>query len=500
MKKNFKWWRLLVQIAAGALVIAGGVDLLELTMPVMLVAMVLGGAFFCGWLCPFGTLQDLISRLTYKIKKRQMPKPIQRVLGWLRYVLFILSSLLTLDILFAIMNYDAKANFMSLIEGRTLALGAYIVLGLYLVAAVFFERPFCNYMCPEGAKYGLLSTLRPFRIVRNPEKCVQCDQCNKACPMQIDVAGKMNVTSPQCIDCFSCIAACPKKDALGYKFIRLTWKSGLLYLVAIIAATGLGLTAMAYSYNQSQAEAIESYENQIINSVSEDAAENSNTGLLSDSAETQTDPEGAVGQTNSASDATDLSDGTSAANTTVETAQANTSSGTGSASTSKTGTAAVKSSTGTTSTSGTASTSGTSSTASASSASGSTSTNNTATTPKATTTVTSPAATSTAGGQSSSSSTTAASQGAGYKDGTYTGQGEGFRGTMTIIVTISGGNITNIEMGSTTDDRKWLNRAWNAIPDLIIQSQSANVDTVSGATYSSIGIIEAVKDALSQAK
>lgn len=475
MKKNFKWWRLAVQLAAGALVVAGGVDLLELTMPVLMIAMILGGAFFCGWICPFGTLQDLVSKLTYKVKKRQMPKPLQKIMAWLRYVLFILSSLLTLDILFAIMNYDAKVNFMSLIEGRSLALGAYIVLGLYLVAAVFFERPFCNYMCPEGAKYGILSTLRPFRIVRNSQACVNCDQCNKACPMQIDVAGRMNVTSPQCIDCFSCIAACPKKDALGYKLIKLNWKTGILYIMAIVAATGLGLTAMAYSYNQSQAEAIEAYENQIIASYTE---ESTSSESISDTNETNNATENVETQVIESAEVIET------------TSQPVTTSSVGAATSSVDAATSNVKSTSTTNKTNTTS---------------NTTTNTTTTSQNSTTTASTQQATTVSTNSNNAAVTTAesaasTSQGAGYKDGVYTGEGEGFRGTMTVSVTISGGNIVDIEMVSTNDDRKWLNRAWSIVPDLIMQNQSADVDTVSGATYSSVGIIEAVRDALSQAK
>ncbi|WP_411680800.1 4Fe-4S binding protein [Clostridium thailandense] len=88
-----------------------------------------------------------------------------------------------------------------------------------------------------------------------------------------------------------------------------------------------------------------------------------------------------------------------------------------------------------------------------------------------------------------------------YKDGTYTGTGTGFRGgTTKIAVTIKNGKITGIETVSNEDTPRFYQRVENIIPDEIISAQSTSVDTVSGATFSSRGIIEAVQDALSQAK
>jgi polyferredoxin len=88
-----------------------------------------------------------------------------------------------------------------------------------------------------------------------------------------------------------------------------------------------------------------------------------------------------------------------------------------------------------------------------------------------------------------------------YKDGTYTGIGTGFRGgTTKIAVTIKNDKITSIETVSTEDTPRFYQDAESMIPDGIISSQSTSVDTVSGATFSSRGIISAVQNALSQAK
>lgn len=82
-----------------------------------------------------------------------------------------------------------------------------------------------------------------------------------------------------------------------------------------------------------------------------------------------------------------------------------------------------------------------------------------------------------------------------YQDGVYTGTGEGYRGDITVQVVVSGGSITDISILSSSDDSAYLSSA-SALLNAIIATQSTNVDTVSGATFSSVGLIEAVRDAL----
>lgn len=85
-----------------------------------------------------------------------------------------------------------------------------------------------------------------------------------------------------------------------------------------------------------------------------------------------------------------------------------------------------------------------------------------------------------------------------YKDGTYYGTGTGFGGTLKVQVDISGGKIAAIQILENNDGSEYISKA-SSIINAIISGQSTNVDTVSGATYSSVGIIQAVRDALSQA-
>lgn len=99
---------------------------------------------------------------------------------------------------------------------------------------------------------------------------------------------------------------------------------------------------------------------------------------------------------------------------------------------------------------------------------------------------------------SSSAEIEAVQDASAYKDGTYYGTGKGFAGTMKVKVDIAGGKIVSISIVSTKDGDSYVKSA-SSLLDTIVEKQSTNVDTVSGATFSSRGIISAVRSALSQA-
>ena len=82
------------------------------------------------------------------------------------------------------------------------------------------------------------------------------------------------------------------------------------------------------------------------------------------------------------------------------------------------------------------------------------------------------------------------------QDGTYTGVGSGYKGDIDVSVTVQNGYITDITIDHNSDTKKYFSRAKSKIIDRVITNQSVDVDTVSGATYSSNGILEAVADAL----
>ena len=126
---------------------------------------------------------------------------------------------------------------------------------------------------------------------------------------------------------------------------------------------------------------------------------------------------------------------------------------------------------------------------------GSSSTTTTPSTGSSSATTTTPSA-----GSSSSSSGTAlvTFSGAQLADGTYEGSADGYSGTTTVSVTVSGGQVTDITVVSESDSPQFFSRA-ESILDTIVSGQSLEVDTVSGATFSSAGLLNAVYDALQSA-
>ena len=174
------------------------------------------GVFFCGWICPFGALQDWIGWIAKKIHlpRYKLPQKYQAYAQLLRYVLYGLS---VINVVFFFLNsrfffeHSVAAGAWEWISGS--------VLIAFLVASLFTDRPFCNYFCMKGASLGVWSVLRPVGIVREEEKCVHCAVCDKVCPMNIPVSAMAHVRHPNCINCMRCITSCPKA-CIRFKLIH----------------------------------------------------------------------------------------------------------------------------------------------------------------------------------------------------------------------------------------------------------------------------------------
>jgi polyferredoxin len=184
---------------------------LVLAVALLLTAFLARGAF-CGWLCPFGFLQDLVAGLSSTVQAKVVPirravralkqdaAPLARLdrpLRLLKYV--VLAWSIWGAAAFGFMVFRDVDPWAALIEvGRaSLGFGA-VVLAVTLVAALFVERPWCRYACPLGAANGLVARFSPVYLERVEAACTSCGQCTRACPMGVDVASAGAITAVDC--------------------------------------------------------------------------------------------------------------------------------------------------------------------------------------------------------------------------------------------------------------------------------------------------------------
>jgi len=173
------------------------------------------GPVFCGWICPLGTVQEFISRIGRRIFGKRhnsfIPRAADRYLRYLRYLVLawvIYATAVSGVLVFAAYDpYYALFNFWT----GEVAISAFVILALMLLAALFVERPFCKYACPYGAVLGLFNLVRIFGIKRSADTCISCKACDRVCPMNIQVSTAGRVRDHQCISCLECSSesACP---------------------------------------------------------------------------------------------------------------------------------------------------------------------------------------------------------------------------------------------------------------------------------------------------
>ena len=217
--RNVQYCRTLMQLAALALLVAGLYTQVVRAHTLWVLGLgLLAGNFFCGWLCPYGTAQELCGKIGSLFLKRKlkMPPALQRYLQFSRYLLMLALLALGAQAAAAAAPINSYRSFMALAGGKVVEMTVLAIMGSFLVIALFFERPFCNYVCSEGIKFGVASLTRLVTIKRNAATCVNCQRCNQACPMNIQVSAGKSVRNAQCINCFSCIAACPSNGTLSY--------------------------------------------------------------------------------------------------------------------------------------------------------------------------------------------------------------------------------------------------------------------------------------------
>lgn len=194
---------------------------------ILLIGLLMGRTV-CGYLCPFGLIQELIFKLP--LKKLNLPRGVI-------YVKYFVLIAFVLILPAALTNYAGlgeptfceyicpagtleaglpmiivHSEYRSVL-GKLFALKI-AVLSIVLIGSATVERFFCKVLCPLGAIYGLLNRISFYRLNFDRSKCVECGRCSKACPMSVDPTVENN--SVECVRCQRCSNDCPTK-ALKFK-------------------------------------------------------------------------------------------------------------------------------------------------------------------------------------------------------------------------------------------------------------------------------------------
>ena len=319
-------------------------------------ATVLVGRFFCGFFCSFGAVQDLLWLGSHRLRalfpgKRNLKKA-DRIFRFAKYavlfyfIIFIWSGVTAVKTAGPWQVFGQYVSFGHWPGLKPLLSVGGILLLVIFIGSLFVQRFFCRYFCPMGAIYSLISQASFLKIDKPREECGKCHLCTSKCTMGMDLTKKDRIAGGECISCQKCVSWCPKGNA------RFRSRYGVLI--------GVGVTCITIMVSQLFIEGNLARE-KTADSVKKTAGNN---------------------------------------------AEGN------------------------------------------------------------------------------------------FQNGIYTGTGEGYRGKVTVTVKVADGKITELVLDDYADDKSYMERAKNRIFQEMISRQNTDVDAVSGATYSSNGLIEAVNKAL----
>ena len=173
---------------------------------------------WCGWLCPMGAWQEICSpaiKRTVKDGRRNLVKYGVTVL-WLGLIAYLFVGAGGIR---AVDPFYGTVNGFSITSLETLAIAGFIFLGIFAAAFVLGRRGFCRVLCPIAALMIVGRKIRnavgwpALRLAADAGRCIDCGKCSKACPMGLDVHGRVregDMESAECILCAACADACPE--------------------------------------------------------------------------------------------------------------------------------------------------------------------------------------------------------------------------------------------------------------------------------------------------
>jgi len=184
------------------------------------------GRFICGWLCPFGFLQDLIYKIPFFKKQIKFPLHIENYLKFIFLIFFVILLPLFIinEIGYGILWFckyicpagTIEAGYFNLflqpslffLTGFVFYLKTFILVIVLILCLINF-RFFCKNLCPLGLIYGLFNKIGILRLSLIKNNCNSCKVCEKVCPINLSLPEEIN--SIECIRCLNCLKICPTK-------------------------------------------------------------------------------------------------------------------------------------------------------------------------------------------------------------------------------------------------------------------------------------------------
>lgn len=182
------------------------------------------GRFVCGFLCPFGLIQELLHKIPFTKKIKTFPG--DKLLRWLKYIILIVFVILLPMFVVDIAGTGSPWFCKWICPAGTLEGGLPLVitnpmlqdtigflfawklllLAITIIASVIIYRPFCKYICPLGAIYAMFNKISVYRYHIDESKCTNCKQCEHVCPMNIKPQKETN--HAECVRCGTCKDVC----------------------------------------------------------------------------------------------------------------------------------------------------------------------------------------------------------------------------------------------------------------------------------------------------
>lgn len=190
---------------------------------------VLFGRAICGFICPFGFLQELLYKIPFP--KKKLPKPFT----YLKYVILVVFVIALPIFVTNVVGMGAPAFCEYICPAGTLEGGIplllthselrqtigslffvkFVILIGTIIGCLMVVRFFCKVICPLGAIYGLLNKISLHHMEINRDTCISCKKCEASCPMDVNLLS--NLRSAECIHCGKCVSVCPK-ESISFRF------------------------------------------------------------------------------------------------------------------------------------------------------------------------------------------------------------------------------------------------------------------------------------------